>query len=249
MTYNLGKFVMTLRGAYSASAYYSLLDVVTFAGGSYVCKVGNVNGIIPTNTSKWMQLAAPGVATMTEEQKQDIITTILNEGVVIDPNYNTFTTEEKDKLAGLPSTVGNATLTIKRNNTTVGTFTANSTTDGAINISVPTSITELTGYNTLMFARGFEEVNDEEATIENLKPNAIYYCTKPVNDLKIMNFEYDTNVKTMCVYQPTLVVFTANTDFNITLPPDAHFKNINCSIGRYYILRVEGIYFTLDEYV
>ena len=41
-------------------------------------------------------------------------------------------------------TVNNATLTIKRNNTTVDTFTANASEDKAINISVPTTVAELT---------------------------------------------------------------------------------------------------------
>lgn len=41
-------------------------------------------------------------------------------------------------------TVNDATLTIQRNGTTVGTFTANAATNATINISVPTSVSDLT---------------------------------------------------------------------------------------------------------
>ena len=40
-------------------------------------------------------------------------------------------------------TVNNATLTIQRNNTNVGTFTANASSDKTINITVPTTVAEL----------------------------------------------------------------------------------------------------------
>lgn len=51
-------------------------------------------------------------------------------------------------VGALPSTtpiptVNDATLTIKRNNTSVGTFTANSSTDKSINITVPTSKSDI----------------------------------------------------------------------------------------------------------
>ena len=40
--------------------------------------------------------------------------------------------------------VGNATLTIQKNSTTIDTFTANATVDKTINISVPTATSDLT---------------------------------------------------------------------------------------------------------
>lgn len=55
---------------------------------------------------------------------------------------NDFTTEEKNKLAGIP-TVNNAKLTIQRNGTQVQTFTANQETDATVNIVVPTKTSEL----------------------------------------------------------------------------------------------------------
>ena len=47
-----------------------------------------------------------------------------------------------------PPTVGNATLTIQRNNTSVGTFTANASSDKTINITVPTTVAELSDSST-----------------------------------------------------------------------------------------------------
>ena len=47
-----------------------------------------------------------------------------------------------------PPTVGNATLTIQRNNTNVGTFTANASSDKTINIAVPTTVAELSDAST-----------------------------------------------------------------------------------------------------
>ena len=45
-------------------------------------------------------------------------------------------------------TVNNATLTVQRNNTNVGTFTANASSDKTINIAVPTTVAELSDAST-----------------------------------------------------------------------------------------------------
>lgn len=55
---------------------------------------------------------------------------------------NDYTTADKEKLAGL--VVNNAKLTIQKNGTQVGTFTANQGTDVTVNIAVPTKTSELT---------------------------------------------------------------------------------------------------------
>ena len=57
-------------------------------------------------------------------------------------SYNDLT----DKPA--PQTVNDATLTIQRNNTNVGTFTANASSDKTINIAVPTTVAELSDAST-----------------------------------------------------------------------------------------------------
>ena len=50
------------------------------------------------------------------------------------------------KKSELP-TVNNATLTIQKNGTNIGTFTANQSDDTTVNISIPTSISDLSGYD------------------------------------------------------------------------------------------------------
>lgn len=50
--------------------------------------------------------------------------------------------DEKADVSDIP-TVGNATLTIKKNGSDIGSFTANATVDEAIDISVPTAVSQL----------------------------------------------------------------------------------------------------------
>lgn len=132
-TYNLGRFIMIAKGSYSSSTTYNKLDVVLYNGSSYVCKSDNVTNKVPTNTTYWQLIAQAGQATMTEQQKQEIIAAILAQGVVIDPDYNTYSTEEKTKLAGL-SNANNGTLTINCNGGRLGTFTANQASNSTITI-------------------------------------------------------------------------------------------------------------------
>lgn len=133
-TYNLGRFILYPKGSYHPDAYYNFLDVVLYLGSSYVCKSNNVTGIIPTNTTYWQLLAQAGQPTMTEQQKQEIIATLQASGVVIDSNYNTFTAEEKTKLAGLTAP-NNGTLTLTFDGRRIGQFTANAS--GNTTVDVP----------------------------------------------------------------------------------------------------------------
>ena len=74
----------------------------------------------------------------------------------------------------IPS-VGNGTLTIQKNGTSVGTFTANATTDKTINIIVPTKVSELTDdvvkgkYLPLTGGTMTGNININNKTITNLK--------------------------------------------------------------------------------
>lgn len=133
-TYNLGRFILNPRGTYSSSANYNKLDFVLYNGSSYVCKADSTTNKVPTNTTYWQMMAQAGQATMTPEQQQQIIDTLVNGGVIIDPDYNTFTTSEKEKLAGL-SVPNNGTLTIKQGGNTLGTFKANQSTNSTVTIA------------------------------------------------------------------------------------------------------------------
>ena len=74
----------------------------------------------------------------------------------------------------IPS-VGNGTLTIQKNGTLAGTFTANATTDETINIIVPTKVSELTDdvvkgkYLSLTGGTMTGNININNKTITNLK--------------------------------------------------------------------------------
>ena len=135
-TYNLGRFILNPRGNYSSSATYNKLDVVLYNGSSYICKSDGITNKVPTNTTYWHLLAQAGQAVLTPQQEQQIIQTLIDGGVVVDPNYNTFTNEEKQKLAGL-NNPNNGTLTVNYAGSRLGTFTANQSTNTTVNIPSP----------------------------------------------------------------------------------------------------------------
>ena len=247
-TYNLGKFLLTPKGTYSSNTVYSRLDFVLYNGSSYVCKADNTSGKVPTNTTYWQLLANAGQPTMTEQQKQEIIQTLLDQGVIIDSNYNTFTTEEKEKLAGLTQPQ-NGVLTIKRNNNTVATFGADTSTNTTCNISVPVYSTDLNDGGTLWRNLTYAEPNTNTSwNISRLDQHTCYTSTASIVDLKIDAYSYNVNdVKNYCM-QPTRIVFKAAADFDMTLPANANFNSKRCSNGKVHLLEVVNDLFTLTTF-
>ncbi len=136
MTYTIGKIALTPKGTYSSSTTYQPLDFVLYNGSSYVCKSANTRAKTPTNTTYWQLLAQAGQAVLTPQQEAEIIQALVDGGVIIDPNYNTYTTAEKNKLAGL-SNPNNGTLAINYDGRQIGTFTANQSTNSTINVPTP----------------------------------------------------------------------------------------------------------------
>lgn len=113
------------------SNFVSNTDYATPSTGG-VIKVGSglsiANGVLSTTGG--------GVADAVEW------TNILNK-----PNFSTVATSGSyNDLSNKPTipTVNNATLTIQRNNTNIGTFTANASSNKTINITVPTATSDLT---------------------------------------------------------------------------------------------------------
>lgn len=51
---------ITPKGAYDSSATYGLNDIVIYNNSAYICKVDGVTEL-PTDTTKWMQLATPSL--------------------------------------------------------------------------------------------------------------------------------------------------------------------------------------------
>lgn len=98
---------------------------LTNDGTNGVSPFAEVNDL-PTKTSDLTNDGSDGTSTYVEA---DDLATVAFSGDASD-------------LSNLP-TVGNATLTIEKNGTAVGTFTANSTTDTDINITVPTNASDI----------------------------------------------------------------------------------------------------------
>ena len=89
------------------------------------------------------------------------------DNVLNKPTFSTVATSGSyNDLTNKPTipTVNNATLTIQRNNTSVGTFTANASSNKTINITVPTTTSDLTNNS------GFI---DEVSTITNARIDEI----------------------------------------------------------------------------
>lgn len=73
--------------------------------------------------------------------QQEVIAKAQLDANTINDNFAYLDTEVKKKADS--SSIGNAALTIKKNNTAIGTFTANATSPVTVNISVPTKVSDL----------------------------------------------------------------------------------------------------------
>lgn len=58
-TYNLGKVAITPRGAYSSTAQYAPLDIISYNGSSYLV-LQDCSGITPPNPTYYMVIASKG---------------------------------------------------------------------------------------------------------------------------------------------------------------------------------------------
>lgn len=84
--------------------------------------------------------------TRAKAAEKAITDTLETYGDIVTHDVDEFATAAQGALADTalqPADLGDATLTIKKNSTTVGTFTANSKTDTDINITVPTTAAEV----------------------------------------------------------------------------------------------------------
>lgn len=113
----------------------------------------DVNIVVPTKTS---DLANDGSDGASQYVESNDLATVATSG-----SYNDLTNKP---------TIGNATLTIKRNNANAGTFTANATTNKSINIAVPTKTSDLTndgadGTSTYVETRNLPTVGNATLTI------------------------------------------------------------------------------------
>ncbi|MBR4637507.1 MAG: fibrobacter succinogenes major paralogous domain-containing protein, partial [Bacteroidales bacterium] len=100
-------------------------------------------------------------------------------------NYNDLTNKPT-----IPAEPNDATLTIKRNGSTVGTFTANASANKTINITVPTTTAELTNNSGFITAEDLPSVPTQVSELDN---DAGY-----VTQAQLNNAHYITNTGTSC---------------------------------------------------
>ena len=130
---------------------------------STVAKTGNYNDLTnkPTIVNATITIKRNNAnvgtftANATANKSIDISVPTKTSDIANDGSDGSSTYVENDELSAVATsgsyndllnkpTIGNATLTIKKNNANVGTFTANATSNKSINITVPTKTSELT---------------------------------------------------------------------------------------------------------
>ena len=250
MNYNIG-YLPHPEGTHSSSNAYTPLAIVESDGKSYISKVSVPTGIAITNTNYW-QVFAEGTG-VTPQQLQEITaeveTTMLNQGFVQDSGYSTFKSDTQNALENITAP-GNGTLTIQKNGTTVSTFTANSSSNVTANISVPTSLSELSGTSGLVYVqdiytqkRKFNPSDDyTSVAIEKLPQNAIIITTSGnINQLKVLNYAYEIN-DPKCLQHETLIYITPNATFDIVAPAGSKFVNGSKTLqaSKDYVITVRG---------
>lgn len=109
--------------------FYKQNTLISYDGNLYWAKEDFTAGASFVR-SDWNLIEATGVSDWDDIQNKPNFATVATSG-----SYN--------DLLNQPS-INNGSLTIKRNNTLLGTFTANSSTNTDINITVPTKTSELT---------------------------------------------------------------------------------------------------------
>ena len=248
-TYNLGRILPNFRGTWESSYNYFIMDIVYYNGSSYVAKSDiHAGGTNPSINNNWQIIAMKGElsGTLTPEQEQAIINAIMSQGVVVDATYNHTDNNYTDADKAKVDNIGDGVLTIKRNNTTIGTFTANSGTDTSINISVPTTVSELTGYENLQHRRSYETLTAPNPIISLLKQNLVYYSTSPLTSLDIRDYEVDPTDKSTWIGGETYIFFETGVGFTLTTPINTLFATSNTfEDNQKYMIRVIGVVFEI----
>ena len=247
--YTLGKVLPLFRGTWSRSYNYFTMDIVYHDGSSYVAKSDILAGQAdPSVNSDWQIIAMKGElsGTLTPEQEQAIIDAIMAQGVVIDSNYNHTDNNFSDADRIAVEGINYGTLTINRNNTPIGTFTAN--TNSTVNIAVPVNSWDLNDGNDIVKRQTIITSLDTSITLE-VKANHVYVFDS-VQTIDIINFEdIDITDKTTWNVQPTYIYFTALDGFGLTVPSGTLFTTPNptYSGGTQYRITAIGGVLTVEE--
>ena len=225
MQFNLGRILPNYRGTWESSYNYFIMDIVYYNGSSYVAKSNiHAGGNNPSINNNWQIIALKGElsGTLTPAQEQAIINAIMAQGVVIDSNYNhtdnNFT--NADRLA--VENINYGVLTLKRNNTDIGTFTANQ--NGSININVPTATTDLSDNNTIQ--RNEEVYEDINSSIDISIKSNVCFVFDTLASLSISGFDdIDITNKATWNVPQSEIYFTADSGFTFNYPVGTYFIN------------------------
>lgn len=254
-TFNLGRILPKPKGSYDAEETYDYLDVVYYNGSSYVALQTTV-GNVPTNTTYWQIVAAAGElsGTLTAEQITAIVSQVLaTAGLVVDANYvhtdNNLTDALRAAIENI-TTPGTGVLTIQRNGSVVGTFSADASGNVTINITVPESVTDLSGGSALFGPLDLIEVAEvTDGVIDSLKSACVYSFEQQLTSLVVSSLGYTaTDIARKVERQHTFIYFVAASSFSIAIPEGCYINTPSVSAGHAYKLEVEGDYFTLTEY-
>ena len=152
-----------------------------------------VNITVPTNVSELEGIDAYATLSKVQADSLALGTLIDNNKAAIADSSAHIRANLADTAAAIRGdfpTVNNATLTIQKNGTDVGTFTANQSTAGTVNITVPTTVAELTdednyakkaGNNPFSGNNTFSGANDFTSGSITV-PNAITNLNTTLND-------------------------------------------------------------------
>lgn len=253
MVYDLGKIIPRIKGDYSAQTQYDTLDIVYYNGSSYICKQDNTRNKVPTNTTYWQIMALKGEMTtqLTPAQVLEIVNVVMNQGVVVDSTYSQFRSTTEQAIQNMQDP-GAGILTIKRNGSSIGTFSANASTNKEINIDVPTT-----------FNREYKVLSGGETEFEKVEPGMVYSFSDPIDSLIIKNL---VTLDEAGMFFPAFIEFEVATDFTPTFgdydpqDPSAVWARI-CDLsdytqegqvfkaGGHYILEVLGNYLTIRGFI
>ena len=102
-------------------------------------------------------------------------------------------------------TIGNATLTIKKNGATLDTFTANDTTNKSINITVPTNTNELDN------GAGYQDASEVSTAINNATANMVTTNTaQTISGAKTFSDSNGIKFKNSNIYVDTADIYLAD---------------------------------------
>ena len=196
-TFNLGRILPNYRGNWESSYNYFTMDIVYYNGSSYVAKsninAGNAN---PTINNNWQIIAMKGELSgnLTPQQQQAIIDSILNQGVVIDPQYNhtdnNYTNADKTKVQNIAeySTQLRDTDELVRFPKVV-----TDTTSSIINMDLESNTVYVYGNLDELHIASFMDVDPYDKSTWNKGESVIYFTTNPSFQLNFPGGTYSTD--------------------------------------------------------